>query len=131
MKVLHLRNIALTDREVHCPKGGFVSFRFLLASDGMGFGLHKTVIPSGERHRWHYKHHLEACYCIQGRGFLTSGETGECFEITPDTCYVLDKHDEHWFEAVADTVLISVFNPPITGGEVHQEDGSYISQRKT
>jgi len=125
MNIVKLRNIACTDREVHCPRGGFVSYRFLLQSDGMGFGLHKTVIPAGVRQHWHYKKHLEACYCISGRGFLTDAETGECHEITRDTCYVLDKHDEHWFQAIEDVVLISVFNPPVIGMEVHGEDGSY------
>jgi L-ectoine synthase len=125
MNVIHLRNIALTDREVHCPNGGFVSYRFLLKKDGMGFGLHKTVIPAGLQQRWHYKHHKEACYCIAGRGILVSADTGESFEIVPDTCYVLDKHDEHFFTALEDTVLISVFNPAVVGSEVHGKDGSY------
>jgi L-ectoine synthase len=47
------------------------------------------------------------------------------YGIVPDTCYILDQHDDHLFEALEDTVLISVFNPPIIGGEVHREDGSY------
>jgi L-ectoine synthase len=38
---------------------------------------------------------------------------------------VLDKNDEHSFQAVNDVMLISVFNPPVTGTEVHNEDGSY------
>lgn len=125
MKVVHLRNIALTDREVHCPSGGFVSYRFLLKKDGMGFGLHKTVIPAGPQQRWHYKHHREACYCVAGRGVLINAATRESFEIMPDTCYLLDNHDEHFFTALEDTTLISVFNPPVVGNEVHGEDGSY------
>jgi ParB-like chromosome segregation protein Spo0J len=38
---------------------------------------------------------------------------------------VLDKNDPHWFEAHQQTVLICVFNPPLSGQETHQEDGSY------
>ncbi len=125
MKVIHLQEIEDTDREVHCPKNGFTSFRFLLAKDGMGFSLHKTVIPIGPPQHWHYKNHLEACYCISGRGLLTNLDTGNLYAIKPDTLYVLDQHDDHTFEAFEDTVLISIFNPPVTGQEVHQEDGSY------
>lgn len=125
MKVIGPRHIAGTSREVHCPKGGFVSYRYLLASDGMGFSLHRTEIPKGPPQHWHYKHHKEACYCISGGGTLTNLKTREWFTIVPGVCYVLDNHDDHTFEALQDTVLISVFNPPVTGAEVHGPDGSY------
>jgi len=126
VKVINLLDIANTDREVHCPQGGFISYRYLLKSDNMGFGLHKTVIPEGPAQRWHYKHHKEACYCVSGLGVITSETTGERHTVKPGTCYVLDQHDPHTFQAIhGDVVLISVFNPPCTGSEVHNEDGSY------
>lgn len=127
MRVRRLRDIAGTPREVRCPHGGFTSFRFLLARDGMGFSLHKTVIPKGPSQHWHYTQHVEACYCVSGHGRLTNLTTGEVYGIVPDTCYILDQHDDHTFEALEDTVLISVFNPPVTGQEVHLADGSYLS----
>ena len=43
----------------------------------------------------------------------------------PDTTYVLDHHEKHYFEALEEVTLICVFNPPLVGGEVHAEDGSY------
>jgi L-ectoine synthase len=125
MKVVRAQKIVGTDRDVNCPKGGFNSLRFLLAKDGMGFSLHKTTIPVGPPQHWHYKHHLEACYCISGKGLLTNLTTGEYYAIAPDSVYVLDNHDDHQFEALETTVLISVFNPPVTGREVHGDDGSY------
>lgn len=125
MQVRRLRDIVGTPREVHCPNGGFTSFRFLLERDGMGFSLHKTVIPKGTPQHWHYTSHVESCYCVAGHGRLTNLSTREVYGIVPDTCYILDQHDDHLFEAVEDTVLISVFNPPIIGNEVHREDGSY------
>jgi len=125
MKIVSMKDVAGTDREVHCPKGGFTSFRYLLAKDGMGFSLHKTVIPAGEAQHWHYQNHLEACYCIQGEGVITNLATGKRHLISPDVCYVLDNHDDHTFQAYEETVLISVFNPPVTGKEVHNANGSY------
>lgn len=125
MKVVTNKDIAGTKREVHCPKGGFVSFRYLLASDGMGFSVHRTEIPVGEPQHWHYKNHLEACYCVSGKGWLTNLKTREKRLIKPDALYALDKHDDHTFQALEPVVLISVFNPPVTGQEVHQADGSY------
>ena len=113
-----------SSRVVKCPKGGFVSNRILLASDNMGFGLTKTVIPSGEKQYWHYKNHLEACYCISGDAEIEDKD-GNVFPIKPDTTYALDKNDPHFFTAIEDTVLLCVFNPPLQGAEVHDEDGSY------
>lgn len=105
--------------------GSFISYRLLTESDNMGFTVCKTVIPKGGPHHWHYTKHQEACYCISGHGLLLNKETSEEFHITPDTIYILDNHDDHEFTAFTDVILISVFNPPLTGHELHKEDGSY------
>jgi L-ectoine synthase len=125
MKIVKIEDIKNTEREVKCPNGGFTSNRILLKSDGMGFGMTKTVIPPNGKQHWHYKNHLESCYCVSGYGILTDIKTGETYEILPDTTYVLDKNDDHYFEAIEEVVLICAFNPPLTGEEVHQDDGSY------
>lgn len=125
MKVIRLDEIESTERQVDCPQGGFTSFRFLLACDRLGFSLHKTVIPKGDVQRWHYLHHLEACYCISGKGVLIEWGSVNEWIIEPDTVYAANSHDLHTFQALEDTVLICVFNPPLTGREVHREDGSY------
>lgn len=113
------------ERIVKCPKGGFVSNRILLESDGMGYSMSKTVIPVAGTQRWHYKNHLESCYCVSGMGELKNLETGHVYLIEPDTTYVLDNHDDHEFTALEEVTLICVFNPPLTGREVHDAEGSY------
>lgn len=130
MKVINIKDLEGTDREVHCPKGGFISTRFLLESDRMGFTLTRTYIPKGEPQHWHYKNHLEACLCIKGYGKLQNVETLEVHDIKPGVMYALDKNDEHMFQALKDTILICVFNPPLTGKEVHKKDGSYERTEK-
>jgi L-ectoine synthase len=123
MKIVRINQLLETEREV---KGeGFTSIRALLEKDNMGFSLHKTIIPKGGPYHWHYKHHLEACYCIKGKGEIIDLATGLKILITPDVVYVLDNHDNHTFEALEDTILISIFNPPIKGTETHKKDGSY------
>ena len=129
MKVKTIQQIAGTEREVHGE--GFTSYRLILAKDNMGFSVHKTVIPKGEALHWHYLNHLESCYCTQGKGVLIDLKTGESFDIVPDTIYILDNHDDHTFQAIEDVVLISVFNPPVTGNEVHNSDGSYLVNQKS
>ena len=127
MKVIRIDDLLGGSRDVDCPKGGFKSIRGVLESDGMGFSVHKTIVyATDEPQRWHYKNHLEACYCVYGRGLLESEETGERHWIEPDTVYLLDNHDPHRFMAVSDTcVLISIFNPPCSGREIHDSEGSY------
>jgi len=124
MKVIKTSELA-SDRVVDCPNGGFVSKRILLERDGMGYSMTKTIIPPNGKQFWHYRNHLESCYCIAGRGELINTETGDKFIIEPDATYVLDKNDPHTFEAFDEVTLICVFNPPLIGSEVHQDDGSY------
>jgi L-ectoine synthase len=125
MKTVSARSIPEA-RVVESPDGAFESFRLLLQSDSMGFGVHETHIMKGGPYKWHYKNHLEACYCISGRGFLRALDTGVVHEITPGVMYVLDENDRHSLEATTSMVLLSVFNPPCHGQEVHREDGSYV-----
>lgn len=106
---------------------GGLSTRMLTKSDNMGFTVCKTVIPKGGPHRWHYQNHLEACYCIKGKGEIIDLSTGAGHLITPDVMYVLDSHEDHTFEALEDTILISIFNPPLNGTEKHDKDGNYTN----
>lgn len=125
MFVTRIHDIEGTARDVQFPAEGFRSLRLLLARDGMGFSVHQTRLPKGLKETWHYTRHLEACYCVSGRALVTDLATGESHIIEPETLYALDQHDRHQFEALEDTVLLSIFNPPVTGTEKHQEDGSY------
>jgi quercetin dioxygenase-like cupin family protein len=123
MKVINVIDLP-KNRKVEFHAG--ISNRILLEKDGMGYTMTKTVIqPSAGKVFQHYKNHLETCYCVSGRATLTNAETGEEFNIGPDVTYALDKNDPHYFEAHEETVLICTFNPPLTGMEVHQKDGSY------
>lgn len=125
MKIINSPDLMFTDREVHCPKGGFISYRMLLEDDGMGYTMTRTIIPPNGPQKWHYKNHLESCYCVSGRGVLKDVASDEEHMILPGMVYVLDKNDEHIFEALETVELICVFNPPLKGREVHKEDGSY------
>lgn len=122
MKIVNVYSLP-KERQVKFHAG--TSHRILLKSDGMGYTMTRTVIEPGPRVFQHYKHHLETCLCVSGDAELENAATGEKFRIRPGDCYILDKNDPHYFEAFEETVLICVFNPPLTGGETHQADGSY------
>ena len=103
----------------------WASRRLLLRKDGMGFSLHDTIIYAGTETRIWYKHHLEAVYCIEGKGEIELVDTGEVIPIEPGTLYALDGHEKHLLRAERDVRMICVFNPPVTGREVHDESGVY------
>ncbi|GIN22035.1 MAG TPA: ectoine synthase [Bacillus bacterium] len=107
------------------------SRRLLLHKDGMGFSMTETIIKKGtETYIW-YKNHFEACYCIEGEGEVEiadkdGNKTGEIYKIYPGILYALDKHDKHYLRATSsDMRLVCTFNPPLTGEEIHDEEGTY------
>jgi len=112
-----------TEREVHAPT--WVSRRLLLRDDGMGFSFHETTLYAGTETRMWYKNHLEAVLCVGGEGEIEEIENGTVHPIRPGTMYALDQHDRHILRAYTDLRMICVFNPPCSGQEVHDDDGSY------
>lgn len=123
MIVRDLDKLRNTDRDV--ADADWTSVRMLLADDGMGFSFHITTLKAGSEHTFHYKHHFESVYCIQGRGSITDLGSGETHQIRPGVMYALNLHDHHTLHAEEELVMACCFNPPVTGNEVHREDGSY------
>jgi L-ectoine synthase len=112
------------DRDVAGPS--WRSVRLLTRDDRCGFSLSDTVVEAGAELTLWYRHHIEACYCIEGRGTVEESRTGEVSTISPGTLYALDDHDRHVVRAETRMRLICVFNPPLTGTERHDADGSYL-----
>ncbi|ODS40448.1 MAG: L-ectoine synthase [Candidatus Altiarchaeales archaeon WOR_SM1_79] len=123
MIICKLEGILDTERDVKTENWN--SRRLLLKRDGMGYSVHDTLIHAGTETKIHYKNHLEACYCIEGEGEIESLENGEVHALKPGTIYALDKHDPHLLRAKSEMRLICVFNPPVVGREVHDENGVY------
>jgi len=125
MIVRTLDEIKGTDREVFAENNNWVSRRFLNKKDGMGFSFHETTIFAGTETDIWYKNHVEAVYCIDGEGEIEDVKDGRIHKIKPGTMYALDLHEKHYLRVKKDMRLICVFNPPLTGGETHDPDGSY------
>jgi L-ectoine synthase len=100
--------------------GNGVSRRLLLAADGMGFTLTDTIVEAGTRSRLEYCNHMEACYCIAGKGEVIDLE-GNSYPIEPGVMYALDRHDPHYLVASPDKDLrlVCVFSPALRGDERH------------
>lgn len=129
MIIRDLHELKNTDKAVSDAR--WTSVRMLLADDGMGFSFHITILEAGSEHQFHYKNHFESVYCISGKGSITDVATGETHQIRPGVMYALDKHDKHVLRAEEELVMACCFNPPVTGTEVHREDGSYAAATET
>lgn len=127
MIVRDFNEIVEKERDRVVSDAQWSSVRMLLAEDGMGFSFHITFLEAGSEHTFEYKNHFESVYCMQGTGSITDIATGETHHITPGVMYALDKHDRHILRADEQLVMACCFNPPVTGTEVHREDGSYAA----
>ncbi len=123
MIVTHLSDLDDTDRDVKTTN--WRSRRLVLAREGVGFSFHDTVLYAGTETNMWYANHIEAVYCVGGEGELVDNETGETHEIRDGTMYLLNGHEHHTLRAKTDLRMACVFNPPVTGREVHDEHGVY------
>lgn len=146
MIVRNLQEVERTDRRVVAEN--WESTRLLLKGDGMGFSFHITTIYPGTETLICYKNHLESVYCLEGegeveilegdedregvdllradaKGYGGMGAGDRVFKIAPGTIYALDRHDRHLLRAKTPLRLACVFNPPLSGREVHDEEGAY------
>lgn len=126
MIIRKLDAIRASDRNV--VTDGWDSARMLLKDDAMGFSFHITTMYAGQELRMHYRNHLEAVFVILGEGTIEDLGTGEVHELRPGTLYALNAHDEHIVRPKSDLVTACVFNPPVTGREVHDETGAYPAE---
>lgn len=126
MIIRKLDAIRASDRNVRSQ--GWESARLLLKDDGMGFSFHITTMYAGEELRMHYKNHLESVFVLSGEGTIEDLATGEVHELKPGVMYALNDHDRHIVRPRTDIVTACVFNPPVTGREVHDETGAYPAE---
>lgn len=123
MIVRKLQDIRRSERNV--KSDGWESARLLLKDDGMGFSFHVTTMYAGEQLQMHYQNHLEAVLVLKGTGTIEDLGTGIMHDLAPGVMYALNAHDRHVVRPATDILCACVFNPPVTGREVHDESGAY------
>ncbi|TNE41655.1 MAG: ectoine synthase [Sphingomonadales bacterium] len=104
---------------------GWESARLLLKDDGMGFSMHVTTLYAGAELKMHYQNHLEAVLVLKGDGTIEDLGTGETHQLKAGSLYALNEHDRHILRPRTEMLTVCVFNPPVTGREVHDETGAY------
>ncbi|GAB38832.1 MULTISPECIES: ectoine synthase [Gordonia] len=125
MIVRTTNEITGTEREVADPKGNWVSKRIVLGGDGVGFSFHETTIKAGSVNEFHYANHIEAVWLVEGEGTLLDRETGQTYPLAAGSMYLLNGHERHTVTAETQMRMLCVFNPPVVGTEVHDENGIY------
>ena len=123
MIIRTLKEAQASERKV--VTDGWDSVRMLLRDDGMGFSFHITTMYAGKELPMHYKRHYEAVFVLSGEGAIEDLDAGETHQLKPGVLYVLNRHDRHVVRPKTDIVTACVFNPPVTGQEVHDASGAY------
>lgn len=122
--------IRTRDQSAAVDWGNGTSYRLLVERDGVDFAVAHTVVHAGSTSRLQYTRHVEACYCISGRGSVSNRDDTVVHRVEPGTLYVLDENDAHHLRADPDEDmhLISIFSPPIHGTERHRLSVSGFSK---
>lgn len=115
----------ITDTEFDIKTPNWRSKRIVLARDGIGFSVHETTLYAGTENEFWYANHIEAVFIIEGEGTVTDLATGDEHELGPGSIYVLNENDKHQVRPRTEMRTLCVFNPPVTGREVHDENGVY------
>jgi L-ectoine synthase len=112
-----------TDRDIQTPN--WRSKRIILAGEQVGFSVHETTLYAGTVNDFWYANHIEAVFVVEGEGELENKETGEVHRLGPGSLYLLNGHERHQLRPHTQMRTVCVFNPPVTGREIHDENGVY------
>ena len=123
MFVRRLDDLRAAGQEKTVANGGARTVRLLAKRDELGFSLSDVHVAAGQGNDLWYKHHWEANYVLAGSATVTDKNTGQAINVEPWTLYVVGPRDPHHFESLTDVHVLSIFNPPLTGEEVHDSDG--------
>lgn len=115
----------ITDTDADIRTENWRSKRIVLAREGVGFSVHETTLYAGTESEFCYQNHIEAVFIVAGEGEIEDAATGEVHPLAPGTLYLLNDHDRHRVRARTDIRTVCVFNPPVTGREVHDANGVY------
>jgi L-ectoine synthase len=123
MIVRSLMEVEDTERDIRTPN--WRSKRLILAREQVGFSMHETILDAGSVNDFWYANHVEAVFVVAGEGELLDKETGITYQLGPGSLYLLDGHEHHQLRPKTEMRTVCVFNPPVTGREVHDEHGVY------
>jgi L-ectoine synthase len=87
--------------------------------------VHETVLDAGSINDFWYANHIEAVFVTEGEGELYDKDNDTTYQLAPGSIYVLSGNERHQLRPRTRMTTVCVFNPPVTGREVHDENGVY------
>ena len=99
--------------------------RYLLKEDGLGFTWSDVRFKDGVVSKLWYRNHWEANYVFAGSGTIEHHGTGETLKLEPGVLYCVGPDDRHTLTTGSGLHLVSIFNPPLVGNELHDAEGGY------
>ncbi|GAA1387125.1 ectoine synthase [Pseudonocardia kongjuensis] len=125
MIVRTIDEITGTERDVESENGQWRSKRIVLADDKIGFSVHETTLQAGTINDFWYANHIEAVFITEGEGEIYDKDNDVTYQLKPGSIYVLNGNERHQLRPKTQIKCVCVFNPPVTGREVHDENGVY------
>ncbi|ALE79363.1 ectoine synthase [Pseudonocardia alni] len=125
MIVRTIDEITDTERDVVSEDQQWRSKRIVLANDKVGFSVHETTLKAGTINDFWYANHIEAVFITSGEGELYDKDNDVTYQLKPGSIYVLNGNEKHQLRPKTEITCVCVFNPPVTGREVHDENGVY------
>ena len=123
MLVRTLDEVTDTDADIKTPN--WRSKRIILAKEGVGFSVHETTLYAGTVNDFWYANHVEAVFITEGEGELYDKDNDVTYQLGPGSMYLLNGNEKHQLRPKTEMRTVCVFNPPVTGREVHDENGVY------
>ena len=115
----------ITDTDADIKSENWRSKRIILAKEGVGFSVHETTLYAGTVNDFWYANHIEAVFVTEGEGELYDKDNDRTYRLGPGSIYVLNGNERHQLRPRTRMTTVCVFNPPVTGREVHDENGVY------
>ena len=125
MIIRTLDDLRALDRIRFPADDSFRSARFVTAADGLGFSYNENRVRAGVTLDVWLKHHWEANLILSGRGTVTDLTGGNHWPLEAGVLYVVGPNDRHRLTFTEDECHVSIFWPPLAGGERFDKDGSY------
>lgn len=105
--------------------GKIISLRMLTAADRLGFSLSDVRIKANTVLDLWYKYHWEANQVLHGCLQVTDLNLNDKHTLKAGDVYCVGPSDKHRLSTQTGVHLLSIFNPPLSGQETHDQDGSY------
>jgi len=125
---MFVKTWAMAEEKGHAVERGGGGSRFaklVTTDDNLGFAISDVWFKAGREADLWYRNHWEANIVLDGHVEITEDATGTVHTMQTGDVYCVGPKDKHHLKVVEDSHVLSIFNPPLTGNERHDDQGGY------